>query len=133
MNAFGVRQGLLRHSAAIKRTAKEGEPNGRNDGEGRDGAGGLVGAPPRSWRRQVRRRATTATLLGEAEAACGEPAVAGRAFGAGGSRTQRHSRAAVVLARPGAPGCGDGAEGARARRPRRRNRTAEGEGRRDDY
>src|SRR5512132_3115956 len=53
----GVHQGLLRHSAAVKRTAKEGEPNGRNDGEGRDGAGGLVGAPPRSWRRQVRRRA----------------------------------------------------------------------------
>src|SRR5512132_2819699 len=46
----GVHQGLLRHSAAVKRTAKEGEPNGRNDGEGRDGAGGLVGAPPRSWR-----------------------------------------------------------------------------------
>src|SRR5678815_3336841 len=33
---------------------REGEPNGWNDGEGRDGAGGLVGAPPRSWRRQVR-------------------------------------------------------------------------------
>src|SRR5512147_1929264 len=68
----GVHQGWLRHSAAVNRTAKEGEPNGRNDG-----AGGLVGAPPRSWRRQVRRRATWATLLGEAEAADGEPADAG--------------------------------------------------------
>src|SRR5512133_3240433 len=56
---FGVHQGLLRHSAAVKRTAKGGEPNGRNDGGGHDGAGGLVGAPPRSWRRQVRRRATS--------------------------------------------------------------------------
>ena len=37
----GMRQGLLRHSAAVKRTAKEGEPNGRNDGEGDDGG------PPR--------------------------------------------------------------------------------------
>ena len=27
----GVHQGLLRHSAAVRRTAKEGEPNGRND------------------------------------------------------------------------------------------------------
>src|SRR5512132_488508 len=75
----GVRQGWLRHSAAVKRTAKEGEPNGRNTGEG-DGAGGLVGAPPRSWRRQVRRRATCATLLGEAEAAGGELAATGRAL-----------------------------------------------------
>src|SRR5512132_4703301 len=80
----GVHQGLLRHSAAVKRTAKEGEPNGRNDGEGRDGAGGLAGAPPRSWRRQVRRRATAATLRGEAEAASGKPAAAGRTTGAGG-------------------------------------------------
>ena len=45
--------------------------------KGDDGAGGVVGAPPTSWRRQVRRRAATATLLGEAEAAGGEPAVAG--------------------------------------------------------
>src|SRR5512132_2829592 len=62
-SATGVRQGLWRHAAAVKRTAKGGQPNGRNDGEGRDEAGGLVGAPPRSWRRQVRRRATTATLI----------------------------------------------------------------------
>ena len=62
MSRTGVHQGWLRHSAAVKRTAEEGEPNGRNDGGGHDGAGGLVGAPPRSWRRQVRRRATCATL-----------------------------------------------------------------------
>ena len=40
---------ILPHSPngwfAVKRTANEGEPNGRNTGEG-DGAGGLVGAPP---------------------------------------------------------------------------------------
>src|SRR5512132_3837283 len=87
---LGVHQGLLRHSAAVKRTAKEGEPNGRNDGEERDGAGGLVGAPPRSWRRQVRRRATSATLLGEAEAASSQPAAAGRTTGAAGTGAQRH-------------------------------------------
>jgi hypothetical protein len=27
---FGVRQGLLRHSAAVKRPHTEGEPNGRH-------------------------------------------------------------------------------------------------------
>src|SRR5512132_2640975 len=53
---FGVRQGLLRHSAAVKRTAKGVQPNGRNDGEGQDGAGGLAAALPRSWRRRARRR-----------------------------------------------------------------------------
>src|SRR5512132_3804959 len=83
----GVRQGLLRHSAAVKRTAKGVQPNGRNDGEGQDGAGGLAAALPRSWRRRARRRAA-ATLLGEAEAAGGEPIAAGRSAGAGGSRTQ---------------------------------------------
>src|SRR5512132_4715003 len=79
----GVRQGLLRHSAAVKRTAKEGEPNGRNDGEGWDGAGGLVGAPPTS------RRAAAAALLGEAEAAGGEPPAARRAAGTGSTGAQR--------------------------------------------
>src|SRR5512132_1516072 len=128
----GVHQGLLRHSAAVKRTANVGEPNGRNTGEG-DGAGGLVGAPPRSWRRQVRRRATCATLLGEAEAASSQPAAAGRAAGAAGTGTQRHGGAAVAMAGPGIAGRRGGAEGARARRPRRRDRAAEGEGRRDDH
>ena len=111
---FGVHQGLLRHSAAVKRTAKEGEPNGRNDGEGRDGAGGLVGAPPRSWRRQVRRRATSATLLGEAKAASSQPPAARRAAGAGGTGAQRHGGAAVAMAGPGIVGRRGGAEGARA-------------------
>src|SRR5512140_1015986 len=124
MQPAGVRQGWLRHSAAVKRTAKEGEPNGRNTGEG-DGAGGLVGAPPRSWRRQVRRRATCATLLGEAEAAGGEPAATGRAAGAAGTGAQRHGGAVVGVAGSGFVG----AEGARARRPRRRDRAAEGKGR----
>ncbi len=77
-----------------------GEPNGRNTGEG-DGAGGLVGAPPRSWRRQVRPRATCATLLGEAEAAGGELAATGeRPIGAApdpqatgqGARRHHHHR-----------------------------------------
>src|SRR5512143_1822267 len=99
--AGGVHQGWLRHSAAVKRTAEEGEPNGRNDGGGHDGAGGLVGAPPRSWRRQVRRRATWATLLGEAEAAVGEPATAGRTTGAGGAGAQRHGGAVVGMAGSG--------------------------------
>src|SRR5512132_4103870 len=128
----GVRQVWLRHSAAVKRTAKEGEPNGRNTREG-DGAGGLVGAPPRSWRRQVRRRATCATLLGEAEAADGEPAAAGRASGAAGTGAQRHGGAVVGVAGSGFVGRRGGPEGARARRPRRRDRAAEGEGRRDDH
>src|SRR5512147_1552014 len=113
----GVHQSLLRHSAAVKRTAREGEPNGRNDAEGRDGAGGLVGAPPRSWRRQVRRRATWATLLGEAEAAGGEPPAAGRTAGAGGTGAQRHGGAVVGMAGSGFVGRRGGAEGARARRP----------------
>src|SRR5512132_2551153 len=113
----GVRQGLLRHSAAVKRTAKEGEPNGRNDGEGWDGAGGLVGAPPTSWRRQVRRRATAAALLGEAEAAGGEPAAARRTTGVGGTGAQCHGGTAVAMAGPGLAGRRGGAEGARARRP----------------
>lgn len=111
LDLIGVRQGLLRHSAAVKRTAKEGEPNGGTGRDGDDAAGGLGGALPNSWRRQVRRRATATTLLGEAEAAGGEPADAGRAFGAGGSRAQRHVGAAVVLAGPSATGGGDGAEG----------------------
>ena len=98
----------------VKRTAKEGEPNGRNDGEGRDGAGGLVGAPPRSWRRQVRRRATSATLLGEAKAASSQPPAARRAAGAGGTGAQRHGGAAVAMAGPGIVGRRGGAEGARA-------------------
>src|SRR5512132_1557566 len=113
----GVHQGWLRHSAAVKRTAKQGEPNGRNDGGGHDGAGGLVGAPPRSWRRQVRRRATWATLLGEAEAAGGEPAAAGRTTGAGGTGAHRHGGAVVGMAGAGFAGRRGGAEGARARRP----------------
>src|SRR5512147_3230952 len=113
---IGVRQGWLRHWAAVKRTAKEGEPNGRNTGEG-DGAGGLVGAPPRSWRRQVRRRAAAAALLGEAEAAGGEPAAAGRTTGAGGTGAQRHGGAVVGMAGSGFVGRRGGAEGARARRP----------------
>src|SRR5512147_21598 len=129
----GVHQSLLRHSAAVKRTAREGEPNGRNDAEGRDGAGGLVGAPPRSWRRQVRRRATWATLLGEAEAAGGEPAAAGRTTGSGGTGAQRHGGAVVGMAGAGFAGRRGGAEGARARRPRQRDRAAEGKGRRDDH
>src|SRR5512133_1717115 len=108
---FGVHQGLLRHPAAVKRTAKGGQPNGRNDGEGRDGAGGLVGAPPRSWRRQVRRRATTATLLDEAEAAGGEPIAAGRSAGAGGPGTRCDGGAPVRMAGPGSAGRGGGAEG----------------------
>src|SRR5512132_2234158 len=111
----GVHQGLLRHSAAVKRTAKEGEPNGRNDGEGRDGAGGLVGAPPRSWRRQVRRRATSATLLGEAEAARSKPAAAGRTTGAAGTGAQRHGGAVVGMAGSGLVGRGGGAQGAQQR------------------
>src|SRR5512132_444570 len=125
-SATGVHQGLLRHSAAVKRTAKGGQPNGRNDGEGRDGAGGLVGAPPRSWRRQVRRRATTATLLGEAEAASGKPAAAGRTTGAGGTGARRDGGAAVRMAGSGFVGRGGGAEGAHPRRPRRRGHAAEG-------
>src|SRR5512144_508934 len=114
---FGVHQGLLRHSAAVKRTAKEGEPNGRNDGGGHDRAGGLVGAPPRSWRRQVRRRAIWATLLGEAEAAGGEPAAARRAAGAGGTGAQRDGGAVVGMAGSGFVSRRGGAGGARARRP----------------
>src|SRR5512135_3932842 len=133
LSGLGVHQGWLRHSAAVKRTAKEGEPNGRNDGGGHDGAGGLVGAPPRSWRRQVRRRATWATLLGEAEAAGGEPAAAGRTTGAGGTGAQRHGGAVVGMAGAGFAGRRGGAEGARARRPRQRDRAAEGKGRRDDH
>src|SRR5512147_2191985 len=129
----GVHQGWLRHSAAVKRTAKEGEPNGRNDGERHDGAGGLVGAPPRSWRRQVRRRATWATLLGEAEAASSKPAARGRTTGAAGTGAQRHGGTAVAMAGPGIAGRRGGAEGARARRPGRRDRAAEGKGRRDDH
>src|SRR5512147_2898403 len=93
---------------------------------GRDGAGGLVGTPPRSWRRQVRRRATCATLLGEAKAASSQPAAAGRAAGATGTGAQRHGGAAVAMAGPGSAGRRGGAEGARARRPRRRDRAAEG-------
>src|SRR5512132_3659585 len=61
--------------------------------DGQDGAGGLVGAPPRSWRRQVRRRATSATLLGEAKAASSQPPAARRAAGAGGTGAQRHGGA----------------------------------------
>src|SRR5512132_925286 len=121
-----VHQGLLRHSAAVKRTAKEGEPNGRNDGEERDGAGGLVGAPPRSWRRQVRRRATSATLLGEAEAASSQPAAAGRTTGAAGTGAQRHGGSVVGMAGSGFVGRGGGAQGAHRRRPRRRDCAAEG-------
>src|SRR5512144_69961 len=113
----GVHQGWLRHSAAVKRTATEGEPNGRNDGEGHDGAGGLGGAPPRSWRRQVRRRATSATLLGEAKAASSKPDGAGRTTGAAGTGPQRHGGAAVAMAGPGFVSRRGGAEGARARRP----------------
>ena len=45
--------------------------------DGDDAAGGLGGALSNSWRILVRRRATAATLLGEAEAACGEPTDAG--------------------------------------------------------
>src|SRR5512133_4061768 len=123
---FGVHQGLLRHSAAVKRTAKGGQPNGRNDGEGRDGAGGLVGALPTSWRRQVRRRANSATLLGEAEAASGKPAAAGRTTGAGGTGARRHGGAVVGMAGSGLVGRGGGAQGARQRRPRRRDCAAEG-------
>src|SRR5512132_1441348 len=41
--------------------------------------------------------------------------------------------AAVAMAGPGIAGRRGGAEGARARRPRRRDRAAEGEGRRDDH
>src|SRR5512133_3164084 len=115
-----MHQGLLRHSAAVKRSAKEGEPNGR------DGAGGLVGAPPRSWRRQVRRRATSATLLGEAEAASSKPAAAGRTTGAAGTGAQRHGGAVVGMAGSGLVGRGGGAQGAQQRRPRRRDCAAEG-------
>src|SRR5512132_3641947 len=122
----GVHQGLLRHSAAVKRTATEGEPNGRNDGEGHDGAGGLGGAPPRSWRRQVRRRATSATLLGEAKAASSKPAAAGRTTGAAGTGAQRHGGAVVAMAGSGLVGRGGGAQGAHRRRPRRRDCAAEG-------
>src|SRR5512147_1212381 len=100
---------------------------------GRDGAGGLVGTPPRSWRRQARRRAACATLLGEAKAASSQPAATGRAAGAAGTGAQRHGGAAVAMAGPGIAGRRGGAEGARARRPRRRDRAAEGEGRRDDH
>src|SRR5512132_3473038 len=122
---IGVRQGWLRHSAAVKRTAKEGEPNGWNKGEV-DGGGGLVGAPPRSWRRQVRRRATCATLLGEAKAASSQPAAAGRTTGAAGTGAQRHGGAVVGMAGSGLVGRGGGAQGAQQRRPRRRDCAAEG-------
>ena len=50
-------QGLLRHSAAVKRTAKEGEPNGRNDGEGRDG-----GPPPQRFSAKRKLRAVSRLL-----------------------------------------------------------------------
>src|SRR5512132_4317674 len=111
---------LHSRAARTQTAAKEGEPNGRNDGEGRDGAGGLGGAPPRSWRRQVRRRATSATLRGEAEAASGKPAAAGRTTGAGGTGARRHGGAAVGMAGSGCVGRGGGAQGAQQRRPRRR-------------
>ena len=82
----GVRQGLLRHSAAVKRTAKEGSRIMEELVETATTQPADLAEPlPNSWRRQVRRRATSPTLLGEAEAAGGEPADAGRAFGAGGA------------------------------------------------
>ena len=56
----GVRQGLLRHSAAVRRTAKEGEPNGRNDGEGHDG-----GPPPQRLSAKRKLRAVSHLLRGE--------------------------------------------------------------------
>ena len=74
----GVHQGLLRHSAAVKRTAKEGEPNGRNDGEGRaepaelserpQEAGGdkSAGGPPtRRFSAKRKLRAVSRLLRGE--------------------------------------------------------------------
>ena len=98
-----------------------------------DGAGGSSGALPTSWRRQVRRRAAATALFGEAEAVGGEPAVARRAAGTGGTGAERHRGAAVAMAGPGTAGRRGGAEGSRARRPRRRDRAAEGQGRRDDH
>jgi hypothetical protein len=56
-----VRQGLLRHSAAVKRTAWEGEPNGRNDREeGDDG-----GPPPRRCSAKRKLSAVSRLLRGE--------------------------------------------------------------------
>ncbi|HUL10454.1 MAG TPA: transposase, partial [Candidatus Acidoferrum sp.] len=57
-----MRQGLLRHLAAVKRTAREGEPNGRNDGEGHDGAGG---PPPQRFSAKRKLRAVSRLLRGE--------------------------------------------------------------------
>src|SRR5512133_1242207 len=78
-------------------------------------------------------RATSATLRGEAEAASGKPAAAGRTTGAGGTGAQRHGGAAVGMAGSGCVGRGGGAQGAQQRRPRRRDCAAEEEGRRDDH
>jgi hypothetical protein len=49
---------LLRHSAAVKRTAKEGEPTGRND---REAAGG----PPQRCSAKRKLRAVSRLLRGE--------------------------------------------------------------------
>ena len=53
-----MRQGLLRHSAAVKRTAKEGEPNGRNDSE-------AAGGPPQRFSAKRKLRAVSRLLRGE--------------------------------------------------------------------
>src|SRR5512132_3185589 len=97
------------------------EPGGLSERPQEAGGDKSVGGPP------ARR------FSAKRKAGGGEPAAAGRASGAAGTGAQRHGGAVVGVAGSGFVGRRGGVEGARARRPRRRDRAAEGEGRRDDH